>query len=67
MNRFDKASEMLNKLAAEKGKFISLNELRKSYSREFGVIDSPAISRGIKSIAALGLISVNLEGKVEIL
>lgn len=65
-NRFDKASEMLKKLAEEKGKIISINDLRIAYSREFGVIDSPAITRGINSLASLGLISVNMEGKVEI-
>lgn len=67
MNRYDKAAEMLKKLAEEKGRKITVNELRIAYSKEFGIIDSPAVTRGIKSLASLELISVGRDGKVEIL
>lgn len=66
MTKYERVIEMLDMLKI-KGEKVNISELRAAYAKEFGVIDNASITRGVKSIGALGLIRINQDGIVEIL
>ncbi len=65
-NKYEQSVKMLKELK-EVSPTVTLSELRTKYASTFGIVDNPAINRGIKSFTSLGLIRSNTDGNFEIL